>query len=208
MGDYRSERVDRRRDEDFVAEQIEKDRRDKEKFKPTESDEKKILFAAFFYQLKNFFNLFSSPKKFTATVIDKQDAVDHLRQYKYLLKGLGQQNLSHSSDYAAELSDTWQKLVDDFEKLEIMEKQGLVKVSVFREMIDVMKTYPPDSEHRLGYYLLQQIGKGWLPFPFIEILEGLHKEHQQDTKQSTLTRWIHWIDQTILSLETGWGKVH
>jgi len=200
MGDYRSERVDRHRDEGLYTDQIEKDRKEREEFSEQESEETKILFATFFNQLKTFFGLISPSKKFAGKAIDKQEAVDHLREFKRLLKALGTTNLSNSSEYATDLSDAWCKLIDDFDNIEIIERKTLSEVSQFRETMDTIKNYPLESEHRLGYYLLEHAGKDWLPFPFIEILEALHTEHQSNTKKSTLTKWVSLIDQTIEKL--------
>jgi hypothetical protein len=67
-------------------------------------------------------------------------------------------------------------------------------------MMDTIKNYPPDSDHHFGYYLLQQAGKDWLPFPFIEMLETLHTEHKENPKENTLSTWINRIDGLLKNL--------
>jgi len=203
MSDIHSDRVERHRDENVYASRIERDKKGKEKYTPLPSKEdKRVLIATFFSYLKRLFDTFSPSKKLAGKVIDHQSIIENLKIFKKLFKKLGEQDLSNSSDYAAHLSEIWTVLLEDFDNIEIIERKNLSEVARFREMMDKIKNYPPDSEHRLGYYFLQQAGKDWLPFPFIEILEKLHKEHKEDAKNSTLSMWSKLIDTVITNLQS------
>ena len=110
--------------------------------------------------------------------------------------------MSTSSDFANDLSIIWIRLVEDFDNIEILERKNLQEVASFRVMMDEIKNFPPDSDHRFGYYLLEHAGKDWLPFPFIEMLARLHQEHVMDSKTSTLSAWFKKIDGVITNLKS------
>lgn len=196
------ERTERPRDEGVYVPRIEEDKKEKGKYSHLRDDSgKKILIATFFSCLKKMFDAFSPSKNLAGKVVDQQAIIENLLYFKKLLTQLSEENLSNSSDFATNLSSGWAQLLGDFENVEILERKNLQEIATFRKMIDMIKNYPPDSEHCFGYYLLQQAGKDWLPFPFIEILETLHKQHQQNSKTSTLASWFTLIDAVIANLK-------
>lgn len=196
------DRIDRPRDEGMYVPPVEGDKKEKEKFKHIPAEDKEVMMATFFSYLKKLFDTFSPSKKLAGKVVDQQSIIEHLKKLKQLLEKLGTKDLSNNSDFALELSGTWIHLIEDFETIEIIERDTLSRVARFREMMDTIKNYPPDSEHRIGYYLLEQAGKDWLPFPFIEMLERLHKGHVENPKESTLSNWFALIDGVIDGLKS------
>ena len=204
MVDRRVDRVERPRDEGVYVSRLGKDKKEKQKYSKLPADQdKKLLLATFFSYLKKMFDTFSPSKKIAGKVVDIQSIVEHLEAFKKLLEKLGKQDLSSSSDFATELSDQWSLILEDFDTIEIMQRKEANKTTDFRKMMDAIKNYPPESEHRFGFYLLQHAGKDWLPFPFIEILEKLHKDHLDSAKSSTLTLWLSLINQVIENLKQG-----
>lgn len=196
------ERTERPRDEGVYISRIERDKQEEGKYTQAREDsKKKILMATFFSCLTKMFDAFSPSKKLAGKIVDLQVIVENLLHFKKLLIQLSQENLSNSADFATNLSDAWTRLLTDFDNVEILERKNLKEIASFRKMIDTIKNHPPDSEHCFGYYLLQHAGKDWLPFPFIEILENLHKEHQIDAKTSTLSHWFDLIDSVIKNLK-------
>ena len=137
----------------------------------------------------------SETKKLAGKTTDIQGIIRNLNVFKSLLLKLKKEDLSQSADYASKLSDIWILLMEDFETIALIERKELKKVAKFRDLMDMVKNFPPDSEHRFGYYLLEHAGKDWLPFPFIEILAQLHN------KPETLIEWQSLIDQVIESLK-------
>ena len=204
MADRRVDRVERPRDEGVYVSRVGEDKKEKQKFSQIPEDrDKKVVMATFFSYLKKMFDAFSPSNKIAGKVVDLHSIIEHLKELKKILGKLAVQDLSSSSDYAIELSEKWGIILEDFDTIEILERKETEKAATFRRMIDAVKNFPPDSEHRFGYYLLQQAGKDWLPFPFIEILEKLHKDHLDDPKASTLATWLSLIDQVIESLKQG-----
>jgi len=196
------ERTERPRDEGVYSSRIERDKKEKGKYSKGPPDkEKQLLLATFFSYLKKMFDNFSPSKKLAGKVVDQHVIIEHLEKFKKILEKLSQKDLSNSADYAIELSDIWANLIEDFDTIEILERKNLQDVATFREMMDLIKNYPPDSEHHFGYYLLQHAGKDWLPFPFMEMLETLHKEHITTPETSSLTEWLKLIDKVIANLK-------
>lgn len=198
-------RVDRPegpRDEGMYTPKIQEDKKEKEKFAPLPEDkDKQILFATFFSYLKNLFDTFSPSKKIAGRVIDLQEIANNLAEFKKVLMRLEKEDLSNDAAFATELSTIWEKLVDDFHEIEVIKRKNMKEIAAFRKVMDTIKLYPVDSEHRLGYYLLEHAGQDWLPFPFIEILLRLHKDHEKEKNESTLSRWHILIDQAIEAIE-------
>lgn len=190
------------RDERLYASRTQEDKKEKEKYRQLPSSEgKEILIATFFSYLKKMFDTFSPSKKLAGKVIDQQTIIEHLQSFKKKLAELAEKDLSNSPPFATQLSDIWSLLFEDFENVSVLERKDLKEIASFREMMDIIKHYPPESEHRLGYYLLQHAGEDWLPFPFIEILKQLHDQHLEDPKTSTLTTWQTLIDNVITNFK-------
>lgn len=190
-----SDRIERPRDEGIYITPIEKDKRQQSRDLPHKEKEKQLLYASFFSMLMKVFEQFPPSKKFSGTIIEQQAIIDHLHQLDHLLESLSKENLSRSVEFTTELSEIWGLLLEDFEAAEILERKNLEKIVPFRQLIETLKNYPEDSDHRLGYYLLQHAGKDWLPFPFIELLLQLHEE------KGTLQKWRGVIGKVIESLQ-------
>ncbi len=200
MVDRPLDRVDRPRDEGVYVSRNE-DKKKENKYSPQPPKEtKQILLATFFSYLKKMFDTFSPSKQLVSKVVDQQKMIENLLHFKKLLEKLSEKDLSQSAEFASELSNTWCILLEDFDTIEIMERKNLKDVASFREFMNGLKNYPPESEHRFGYYLVQHAGKDWLPFPFIEILAKLYTEYQTAPKTSTLSSWFKQIDAVIAGL--------
>lgn len=194
MVDRPLDRVERPRDEGVYADRIEDKKKESKYSQVPPKDGKQIMLATFFSYLKKMFDTFSPSKQLVSKVVDQQKIIENLLHFKKLLVKLSEQNLSNSAEFAAALSKSWCILLEDFDTIEIMERKNLKEVASFREMMNTIKNYPPDSEHRFGFYLVQQAGTDWLPFPFIEMLSKLH------TESSTLSSWFKQIDGVIANL--------
>ena len=201
MVDRRVDRVERPRDEGVYSSRIQEDKKEKGKYsEEVPDDQKKLLMATFFSYLKKMFDSFSPSKNLAGKVFDLHSIIETLQQFRELLKQLSTQDFSNDPDFVTALSKCWSQMLTEFDRLEALERKQLQELSTFRNILDEIKNYPPDSDHRLGYYLLQHAGKDWLPFPFIEMLETLHKEHIETPSASTLSQWFAQIDTVIEKL--------
>jgi hypothetical protein len=202
MADIEKGRLDRPRDEGVITSRIEAEKKEKVAYASLSSSQTKRLFAATFLNtLRNLFDFFSPEgKSLSEKVIEKQTTLETLLGFKKLLERLSKEDLSQDTLFAGELSQHFLKMEEDFAKLQVMERKGSIKVAHFRRTLETFERYPPEVDHHFGYYLLQQAGKDWLPFPFIEILAGLYTEYQEKGSSSTLSQWNMMLDQLITEL--------
>jgi len=200
MVDRPLDRVDRPRDEGVYSSRIEDKKKESKYSSKPPKETKQVLLASFFSYLKKMFDTFSPSKQHLGKVVDRQKIIEHLLEFKKLLTKLLDKDLSQSAEFASELSETWCQLLEDFDTIEVLERKNLKDVAIFRDLMNHIKNYPPESEHRFGYYLVQHAGKDWLPFPFIEILSTLYSQHQAAPQVSTLNSWQKEIDTVIAAL--------
>jgi hypothetical protein len=199
MGDIEKGRIDKPRDEGVVSSRIGSDKKEEAPYVQLPSSSvKRILAATFLNTLKNLFSAFSSTGEegsLANRIIDQRTVLETLLNFQKLLKQLGEKDLSQDAAFAQELSERWLKIKEDFNKLQIIERKGSNKAASFRRAIDAINHYPPGADHSFGYYLLEQAGRDWLPFPFIEILLNLHLEHKRKGEGSSLSHWIYLIEE-------------
>lgn len=199
MADIEKGRIDKPRDEGVESSRVEADKKEKTPYvQLSNSSAKRILAATLVNTLKNLFNAFSpvgEEKSLANRIIDQQTILETLSKFKKLLSNLGEEDLSQNALFAQSLSEQWLKIKEDFNKIQIIERKGSNKVASFRRVIDAINHYPQHVDHSFGYYLLEQAGRDWLPFPFIEILLTLHLEYQKKRETSSLRHWIFLIEE-------------
>jgi len=202
MSDFRKGRVDRHRDEGIYVPPIEGDRKEKEGYRHLPSNEKKILSATFFNYLKKLFGVFSGSRELGGRIVDRMAIVERLRALQELLMRLKSEDLSQSVAFASALSDLFGEMLEDLAIVTIMERKELKKSSGMRELVEAIKRYPQsEEEHPLGFYLMEHAGKDWIPFPYIELLSNLYKEHQKSPEKSALTKWNALFEEVIENLK-------
>lgn len=200
MSDIEKGRINRPRDEGVFVSRVESEKKDKTPFVQlsTTGGSKRLLVATFLNSLKRLFDALSSSEEegnLSGKIIEQQTVLETLLAFKNLLLSLCKEDFSQNATFAQELSDHWIKLQDDFEKLHLSERKGSPKVAIFRRFLDQLNHYPEKADHSLGYYLLEHSGKDWLPFPFIEMLLGLHNDYKLKGESSTLSQWIRHIEE-------------
>ncbi len=195
-------KINRPRDEGVLVPRIEKEKKAREELDKNFLDRsQKILYATFVTYLKKLFDSFSSKGKLAGKVVDLSQPIEHLEAFKTHLQVLSKEDQSQNPKFAIQLSELWHKLTDDFDNMQVLERKNLSRLVRFRQFLDSIKRFPPQSDHTLGFYLIEHAGKDWLPFPYIEILSDLHKQFKADENHSMLKRWISDIDLIIGDFE-------
>lgn len=120
----------------------------------------------------------------------------HLQKLKASFQILQMEDRSQDTQFLLSLSSSWQELLEDL--LQLNKDSGYDKLKAFMNSI---QTYPEASPHTFGYYLSEAAVQTWIPFPFMELVQKIHKEHELDPKTSSLTRWISSIDEIIVYLQ-------
>jgi len=142
--------------------------------------------------------------KFTAYVVHLfQKTVDFFLEAHQHAKGVGNplaalqaaleilktENRSEDVRFLNELSLIWSALMEDslsFKQKEVEEK--------FRLLVKKILHYPQNLPHSFGYYLTEYAGQKWVPFPYMELIQNLHREHEKNPAESALTEWTRLIN--------------
>jgi len=155
---------------------------------PLVTHSKTLLYAAFMMLIKKFSSLFSN--RSVDPLLSEQPIIEGLLSFRKMLQILSNEDQSHNPEFTQQLSEVWHHLLNS-------DSSALPELTLFIKRI---QTYPPSSDHALGFYLTAYAGREWLPFPFMEILHQLYKEHQVDDHESTLNNWILHLNRIISTL--------
>lgn len=171
----------------YRVEPIEKDKKTPgDRFKPPEEPKASSTLAAhllfLFHKLLDFFG---GKKEGGGSAVE-----NHLLALKQLLEILKSEDRSQDVSFLNSLSEIWHQLLEDLPLLET----GPLLPLPFRQFIKEMELYPEGQEHTLGYYLAEYAGQKWLPFPYMELIQQLHAQHQKEPTSSALTRWVGYIN--------------
>lgn len=180
---------------------VEKDKKGKEEqYAKAEQalKERSILFASFYVYLKKLLS-FLMPRQKAATLSAAKELIsEDLAALRKLLLTLSQNDVSHDPEYLQQLSEVWHIFLENFNQLLSLQGKITPFAAKVKNLLDSIETYPPDEEHSLGFYLREYVGREWLPFPFMELLQQLHLEHQASPETSHLAQWIGELDNLLL----------
>lgn len=185
---------ERRRDEGVIVARIEADKKGKEPFaEQLPESTKRILTAAMLVYLKKLLSSFPVVEEQS----DESLLLADLQSLKKLLQTLGSKDQSKQPKFAKQLSSLWHKLTKNFSgkgRAQLKWPKTAEKIKILLERFD---HFPQKEEHSFGYYLKEHVGEEWLPFPYMEILTRLHKEHLRNPRESMLTKWIDELEIII-----------
>jgi CRISPR/Cas system CSM-associated protein Csm2 small subunit len=151
--------------------------------------------------LQKISNLFLKKSKRQKEIVDKKQVIKDLKQLKALFQDLKNRDISHRSDFVEILAHTWVRLVDDWRCFKLFQRENPLEYTQLRQLIEMIRSYPSNTDHTIGYYLHKHVGEKWFPYPFMEILEQLHEENQFNKQDSHLSIWVNTIDELLSLLE-------
>jgi len=115
----------------------------------------------------------------------------HLQSLFLLLQILSQENRSHTPEYLKQLSQLWHILGQNCNLIDVLEGEDASFFYKVKNLLLEIGRYRGQEEYHLGYYLQQAgIGKDWIPFPLMHLLQDLYEEHEQNEQSSTLALWL------------------
>jgi hypothetical protein len=178
---------------------IEHDKKEREeKFQDLpKSPSKPMGFAIMTTLIKQFINFFTSKEKGKLLFIDQHQMIEDIASFKKLLQILSQDDQSHNPEFVQQLSELWHNLEEDCNSILSYSREAPKYFTGLKKFLNSLQTFPPKEDHTLGYYLKESVGKEWIPFPFMNMLQALHKESLEDPERCTLAQWISVLD-TIL----------
>ncbi|MBU6446862.1 MAG: hypothetical protein KGQ49_05635 [Verrucomicrobia bacterium] len=105
-----------------------------------------------------------------------------------LLKG---NDLSQDIHFLNALAHSWNKAI---EESPAFDEEVLRLFNLFAKKI---LHYPETKQHTFGYYLTEYAGQRWIPFPYMELVQKIHREHAINPDGSDLTEWTRLLDDAI-----------
>lgn len=120
-----------------------------------------------------------------------------LRSLKTALEILKTEDRSQDVDFLNDLAQTWNSALE--ESLEYNAEAA----ELFKILVKKIINYPENQSHTFGYYLSEHAGQRWVPFPYMELVQKIHSEHEKSPSTSPLTEWTRLIDDTIRQLNEG-----
>lgn len=161
---------------------------------PEKTPKEKLKFAAYlltlFQKAVNFF--IEKHQKSAMTQGNLNDLIAFRGSFELLKK----EDRSQDVKFLNNLSKTWIALLEEslhFENDEIQSKFRLLRKKIL--------TYPDNAPHSFGYYLSQNAGQKWVPFPYMELIQKIHREHEKNPEGSAITEWTVLLDEIIALLK-------
>ncbi len=163
--------------------------------KQTPSEEPRPGFAAFVFlvaqQLLDFLKELINKKLYSA---EHEDIAYALRSLKITFEIMSEEDKSQDSAFLKSIARLWHILL----KEHLKDKTDSLLNANVEALIKHVQSEPKHHEHSLGHYLETSENMHWIPFPYMELIHDLYRQHKADPQSSLLTAWIHLIDKIDL----------
>ncbi|HSX11087.1 MAG TPA: hypothetical protein VLF94_05180 [Chlamydiales bacterium] len=127
----------------------------------------------------------------------KNRVVEGLRSLKAAFEILKIEDRSEDIQFLNHLSKLWQRVLEDALTLG---RDSELSAS-YKAMIKKIQHFPEHQVHTFGYYLSEYAGQKWIPFPYMEMIQKIHSDHEKNPAASALTEWTALIDQVLLKAD-------
>ena len=155
--------------------------------------ESTLLGAYFLSLFRKFCQLFQEETERGLSTKAEEGVRTNLTLFKEAIEVLKKEDRSQDTQFLNHLSELWHHILED--SLRFKRKSSFS--SSFRTLIQDIQHYPPNQEHTLGYYLTEYAGQDWLPFPYMDLIQKMHEQHQANPTSSPLTHWTRQMDQLV-----------
>lgn len=185
--------------EKILIHPIEKDKKNQQEADLQQSSNTLVrTFSALSTYFKKFTSLFSSTRAHSSRASTLQNLLHDIFEFRKLLVTLAGEDTSHLPEFGETLSVSWDQLLDHCNHSPSSSDPVyplFAKLLFFKNQV---QHFPIGAEHTLGYYLSHHVGKGWIPFPFMDLLQNLHEEFSSSPTTSTLQKWILLLDEILI----------
>ncbi len=130
-------------------------------------------------------------EKHADTKSTEVEARKNLADLKKSFEILKKEDRSQDVDFLNDLSKIWNQALAN--TLHLDEAASLQ----FKVLAKKILHYPENQTHTFGYYLTEYAGQKWVPFPYMELVQKIHSEHEKNPPSSPLTEWTRLIDEVI-----------
>lgn len=126
---------------------------------------------------------------------EEQEIRDNLQLLKESFESMKWEDRSQDVAFLNQLSEIWHRALENSEHLKRTDPFS----AAFHSFLKKIQNYPEEQEHTLGYYLTAYAGEKWLPFPYMELIQKIYEQHQQDPSTSSLALWLQELDELLSS---------
>ena len=127
-----------------------------------------------------------------------EDALtDDIQELKHILQIVMDVDQSENGRFCARFSAAWNHLLQGVQVLAHTKRQAFVDTDKLKTLLTDIDNYPPNEDHKLGFYLSEFAGESWLPIPFRDILKRLFSDHRANPSHSNLMQWVELINEIL-----------
>lgn len=129
--------------------------------------------------------------RFAGSSQKRPTAQGTLLALKNSLDLLKTEDRSQDVQFLNDLSQSWNRSLE--ESMDFNEEASIV----FKLFVKKVLHYPENQRHTFGYYLTEYAGQKWVPFPYMELIQKIHRDHEINPQGSALTEWTRLLADTI-----------
>ncbi|MBM3184216.1 MAG: hypothetical protein FJZ64_02810 [Chlamydiae bacterium] len=185
----------------YRVEEIERIRWDEEKRSsfqkdPPEDPDRNGFAAIIFLMWEKIVDFMKYSLQKGISVVTEAPIRENLLQLKASFEIMMQEDRSQDAFFLKNLSRLWQAILEQLIHFQMKGQLG----KKLKTLIKEIEKYPEHEEHTFGYYLDEFAGQRWLPFPYMELIQKMHHQHELDPSASPLTRWCQMIEDILRSI--------
>ena len=191
-----------RQDDDIVVNPIEADKKSKEReleWDTPEEEKRPPVFAAVLVFMKKLSTLFTRNRGEDLERFTQDELTKDVQTLRNLLNQLKELDQSKNAQFCQEFSELWHRLLQHIQVANRTKRKTYVDINKLKGLITDIEHFPPNEDHKLGYYLVEYAGEAWLPVLFREILKHLYSDHKVNQDVSVLEKWTNVIKDLLES---------
>ncbi len=129
--------------------------------------------------------------------VSEDELSANVKEFKNFLEIMKSRDHSGEVSFCKLFAESWVRLLQDMHVLAHTKKMASIDPKKLIVLVTEINNYPPNEDHKLGYYLSTIATKDWLPFPFREIVKQLYSDHVVNQQNSFLSKWIELIEDLL-----------
>lgn len=188
-----------REKDEYRVNPIEADKHGKESFDMVIEEEKKKrnnLYGAFLVFCKSLIDNLDLHMDEEGEVSEDELSAN-VKEFKNFLEILKSRDHNEKVTFYKAFAQSWIRLLQDVHVLAHTKKVVSIDPKKLSILVTEISYYPPNEDHKLGYYLSLIATKDWLPVPFREIIKQLYSDHVVNQRNSFLSKWIDLIEDLL-----------
>lgn len=189
-----------RKEDHLIVDPIEADKKMKEdgtKWQLPEEKKQSAMYGALLTFIKKVTNLFTKNEGDTLETVSQDEMVSGVQELRVIFQYLQEGDQSENSKFCQRFSEVWHILYQGLKVIQRTKRKAYINPDKLQVLITDMDHFPPNEDHKLGFYLGNYAGEDWLPIPFRDILKQLHSDHRVNKVHSVLTKWIDLITEVL-----------